>query len=179
MSEDFWALVQEYQELGFDPLRWVPACSNEVDSYTLQTALMQLKRSNIKLNPSWFDSFYYSDGKIPELTRRIYSFENPQVEREVEIKRALSIFRVHTDSGYDPAVLSEALQKFFRNFRVRVSVRKNEMALTAHREGQFALLDYIELHRGDKVGYTSASNSVTQIIDPTQRPNPKYTATLH
>jgi len=170
MSEDFWTLVQEYQELGFDPLRWVPACSNEVDSYILQAALMQLKRSNLKLNPSWFDSFYYSDGKIPELTRRVYSFENPQIEREVEIKRALSIFRVHTDSGYDPAVLAEAIQKFFRNFRARVSIRKNEMALTAHRDGQFALLDYIELHRGDKVGYTSASNSVTQIIDPTQRP---------
>ena len=49
MSENFWRLVEEYQQLGFDPLRWIPTCSNEVDSYILQDSLKEVKRSNIKL----------------------------------------------------------------------------------------------------------------------------------
>ncbi len=170
MSENFWRLVEEYQRLGFDPLRWVPTCSNEVDNRTLQYSLNEVKRTNIKLTPSWFDTFYYMDGKIPELTRRVYNFDNPVIEKEVEIKRALSIFRIHTVLGYNSALLSRALQKFFKSFHSRVFIRKNTMTLTAHREAQFALLDYIELHRGDKVGYTCANNSVTQITDPTRRP---------
>jgi selenophosphate synthase len=170
MSENFWRLVEEYQQLGFDPLRWIPTCSNEVDNYILQDALKEVKRSSIKLTPSWFDTFYYTEGKIPELTRRVYNFENPVIEKEVEIKRALSIFRIHTVLGDDQALLSAAVQKFFNSFHSKVCIRKNTMALTTRREAQFALLDYIELHRGDKVGYTSANNSVTQITDPTQRP---------
>jgi selenophosphate synthase len=170
MSENFWRLVEEYQQLGFDPLRWVPTCCNEVDNHTLQYSLKEVKRTNIKLTPSWFDTFYYMDGKIPELTRRVYNFDNPVIEKEVEIKRALSIFRIHTLLAYNPALLSRAIQKFFKSFHSRVFIRKNTMALTTHREAQFALLDYIELHRGDKVGYTSANNSVIQITDPTQKP---------
>jgi len=170
MSENFWKLVEEYQQLGFDPLRWIPTCSNEVDNYVLQNSLKDIKRSNIKLTPSWFDSFYYADGKIPELTRRVYNFENPVIEKEVEIKRALSIFRIHTVIGCDPALLSEAVQNFFNGFHSKVYIRKNTMAMTTRRDAQFALLDYIELHRGDKVGYTCANNSVTQTTDPTQRP---------
>lgn len=124
MSEDFWKLVEEYQQLGFDPLRWVPSCSNEVDNRTLEHSLNELKRTNIKLTPSWFDSFYYMDGKRPELTRRVYNFDNPVIEKEVEIKRALSIFRIHTVLGYNPALLSRAIQKFFKRFRSRVFIKK-------------------------------------------------------
>lgn len=137
MSENFWRLVEEYQQLGFDPLRWIPTCSNEVDNYILQDSLKEVKRSNIKLTPSWFDTFYYTEGKIPELTRRVYNFENPVIEKEVEIKRALSIFRIHTVIGYDPALLSGAVQKFFNSFHSKVCIRKNTMVLTTRREAQF------------------------------------------
>src|SRR5439155_331189 len=91
MSENFWKLVEEYQQLGFDPLRWIPTCSNEVDNYVLQYSLKEVKRSNIKLTPSWFDSFYYAEGKIPELTRRVYNFENPVIEKEVEIHSDIAL----------------------------------------------------------------------------------------
>ncbi len=171
MSESFWRQVEEYQQLGFDPLRWIPTCSNEVDYYVLQYALKEIKRSNIKLTPTWFDSFHYTEGKVPELTRRVYKFENPSIEKEVEIKRALSMFRVHNVLGHDQALLSEALQKFFDNFHSKVYIKKNTMAMTTLHEAQFGLVDYIELHRGDKVGYTSANNSITQITDPTQKPD--------
>ena len=43
----------------------------------------------MKILPSWFDAFYYTDGKSPELTRRVYKIDESMVEKEVEIKRAL------------------------------------------------------------------------------------------
>jgi selenophosphate synthase len=171
LSEDFWGLIEEYRHLGFDPLRWIPTCSNEVDTYLFHSSLKNIKRSNVKITPNWFDAFHYAEGKSIELTRRVYSFDNPEIEKEVEIKRALSIFRIHVNTGENSTSLSEAIQRFMKSFRSKVLVRKVTTSLTAYAEAQFALLDYIELHRGDKVGYTSANNSVTHITDPTQSPD--------
>lgn len=171
MSEDFWELIEEYRQLGFDPLRWIPTCSNEIDTYLFQASLKNIKRSNIKITPNWFDAFPYAEGKGIDLTRRIYSFDNPEIEKEVEIKRALSIFRIHINTGENSTLLSEAIQRFMKSFHSKVLVKKVATSLTAYAEAQFALLDYIELHRGDKVGYISANNSVTHITDPTHSPD--------
>ena len=89
LSENFWEQINLYRKLGFDPLRWVPTCSNEVDIHIMRAALAELKHSRIKVSPSWFDSFYHIDGRIPELTRRVYSLANPVMDKEVELKRAL------------------------------------------------------------------------------------------
>ncbi|MDQ3836908.1 MAG: hypothetical protein M3270_08250, partial [Thermoproteota archaeon] len=67
MSDNFWENINLYRELGFDPVRWIPSCSNELDAYLFKSALSHLKHSRIKVYPSWFDSFYHIDGKIPEL----------------------------------------------------------------------------------------------------------------
>lgn len=170
MIENFWETIEEYRQLGFDPLRWIPTCSNEIDSYVLQSSLEKIKRSTIKIISSWFDAFYYTDGKSPELTRRVYKFDNPQIEREVEIKRALAMFRIHTQIGEDSILLSQALQRFLKCFHSKTMIKKSTTTLTAYPEAQFVLLDYIASHRGNKVGYITASNSTTQITDPTQRP---------
>jgi selenophosphate synthase len=171
LSENFWKNIEEYRRLGFDPLRWIPTCSNQVDDEILQASLNEIKRSTIKLEPTWFDSFYYMDGKNPELTRRLYyNLDNPDVEKEAEIKRALLMFRIHTEIGNDSVFLSEMIRKFLKSFRFKVISKKVVMSLTVNRESQFALLDYIRLSRGDKVGYTSANNSTTQITDPTLSP---------
>ena len=53
------------------------------------------------------------------------------------------------------------------------------MSLTANRKSQFALLDYIRVSRGNKVGYTSANNSTTQIIDLLLAQNLRFIAILH
>jgi selenophosphate synthase len=163
--------MEEYKQLGFDPLRWIPVCSNEIDRYILQSSLREIKRSAIKIQPSWFDAFYYTDGRSPELTRRVYNFNEPEIEREVEIKRALLMFRIHTEIGEDPVLLSCALRKFLKGFRSKIIIKKISTNLTAHPDAQCAILDYIDLHRGSKVGYIAASNSTTQITDPTQRPD--------
>ena len=86
-------------------------CSNQVDDDMLQASLKEIKRSTIKLEPTWFDSFYYMDGKTPELTRRVYrNLDNPIIENEAEIKRALLTFRIHTEIGNDSVLLFEIIE---------------------------------------------------------------------
>lgn len=171
MSDNFWEHVDQYRKLGFDPLRWIPTCSNEVDSQILKSALAEVKKSSIRVSPSWFDSFYHIDGKMPELTRRTYSLTNPVVDKEVEVKRALAIFRVHTGAGEYTPLLSEALHNFFKAFSAKVLVSCASAALTEHTDAQFGMLDYIELHRGDKVGYMPGVTFVTQVTDVTRSPD--------
>ncbi|MFZ0696068.1 MAG: SelD-related putative sulfur metabolism protein, partial [Nitrososphaeraceae archaeon] len=111
------------------------------------------------------------DGKTPELTRRVYyNLDNPIIEKEAEIKRALLMFRIHTEIGSDSVFLSEIIRRFLKSFHFKVISKKIVMSMTINRKSQFALLDYIRISRGDKVGYTSANNSTTQIIDPTLSP---------
>lgn len=171
MSESFWKNIEEYIRLGFDPLLWIPTCSDQVDDDTLRDSLNEIKRSTIKLDPTWFDSFYYMDGKNPELTRRIYTnLDNPIVEKEAEIKRALLMLRIHTEVGSDSLLLSEIVRRFLKSFHFKVVSKRVTISMTSNRKSQFALLDYIRLSRGNKAGYTSANNSTTQITDPTLNP---------
>ncbi len=171
LSENFWENVNIYRKLGFDPLRWIPSCSNEVDIHVLKAALAEVKHSRIKVSPSWFDSFYHIDGKIPELTRRVYSFANPVMDKEVELKRALAVFRIHTGSGEHVPLLSQALENFFKMFNSKVSVTSASAVLTEHKDAEFGMLDYIQLHRGDKIGYMPAVTSVTQVTDVSKAPD--------
>ena len=170
LTDTFWDTMEEYKQLGFDPLRWIPVCSNEIDGYILQSSLREIKRSSIKIDPNWFDAFYYTDGRPPELTRRVYNFHDPEIEREVEIKRALAMFRIHTEIGEDPLLLSCALRKFLNCFHSKTAIKKISTNLTSHYDAQCAVLDYIDLHRGSKIGYIAANISTTQITDTTQRP---------
>ncbi|HYY49483.1 MAG TPA: hypothetical protein VE643_01330, partial [Nitrososphaeraceae archaeon] len=171
MTDKFWDTIEEYKQLGFDPIRWIPICSNEIDRRILQSSLNEIKRASLRIDPSWFDAFYHTDGRSPELTRRVYDFKEPGVEREVEIKRALAMFRIHTETAEDPLLLTSALRKFLRSFHSKVTIKKISTNLTAYHDAQCAILDYIDLHRGNKVGYIAASNSTTQITDASERPN--------
>jgi selenophosphate synthase len=52
-----------------------------------------------------------------------------------------------------------------------VAVASAPVATTEHPDAQFALLDYIELRRGDKDGYMPALSSFTQVTDITKEPD--------
>ncbi len=43
--------------------------------------------------------------------------------------------------------------------------------LTEHKSAEFGMFDYIQLHRGDKIGYMPAVTSVTQVTDVTKEPD--------
>ena len=171
LSDNFWENINLYRKLGFDPLRWIPTCSNEMDIHLLKAALAELKHTRIKVSPSWFDSFYHIDGRIPELTRRVYSLANPAIDKEVELKRSLAVLRIHTGSGEDAPLLSQALESFFKIFNSKVSVTSASAVLTEHKSAEFGMFDYIQLHRGDKIGYMPAVTSVTQVTDVTKEPD--------
>ena len=130
-----------------------------------------MKHSRIKISPFWFDSFHHIDGKIPELTRRVYSLANPVMDKEVELKRALAVFRIHTASGEHAPSLSKVLENFLKIFSSKVLVTNSSAVLTEHKTAEFGMFDYIQLHRGDKVGYMPAVTSVTQVTDLTKSPD--------
>lgn len=152
---------------GIDPLRWIPTCSNEPDSDLLQASMAKVRRCSIKIDPNWFDAFNYTEKKTPELTRRVFGLNEDVAEKEVDIRHALSLFQVYSEIGEDQLLFENMFVNFFKRFQSKVLIRKNTVSLTSNRESQFALLDYVQLHKGDKVGFTAATNSTTQIIDPT------------
>ncbi len=170
MADNFWENVERYRKLGFDPLRWVSACSTEVDAHLVKEVLAEVKKSTIKITPSWFDSYFHIAGKEPELTRRVYDIAGPVVDKEVEVKRALAMFRVHSQAAESAQALSEVLSNFFAAFKAKVAVSSAPIATTEYKDAQFALFDYIELRRGDKDGYMPALSSFTQVTDITKAP---------
>lgn len=171
LTEEFWRRIEEYRRLGFDPLRWIANGTNEIDNWKLRHAVREMKRSSIKLDTNWFDAFHYADGKTPDLTRRVFSIRDPAVSNEVDLKHAIAMFRVHKEIENDSTLFTEVLNNFFKNFRCKVSINKSTFAVTEHRDAQFALLDYIGLHRGDKIGFTVAENATAHVIDPTLEPD--------
>jgi selenophosphate synthase len=81
------------------------------------------------------------------------------------------MLRINKSTSEDIISLSQALQRFLKSFQNKVQVRKVSVPETSYPDSQFALMDYIELHRGDKAGYTGASNSSSRITDATQGPD--------
>jgi hypothetical protein len=170
LTDNFWQNIEEYRKLRGDPLRWISPCSLEVDPQIVKRALTEIKRSTIKMAPFWFDTYFHIEGKEPELTRRVYDLSNPIVDKEVEVKRALAVLRVHSATAESPQKLSETLTKFFSVFKTKVAIASAAVATTEHQNAQFALLDYIELRRGIKDGYMPALSSFEQITDVTKGP---------
>lgn len=171
LANNFWDNIEQYRKLGFDPLKWVSSCSLEADPQLVRAAFAEVKRTTIKVAPSWFDAYAHIEGKEPELTRRVYDLASPAVDKEVEVKRALALFRVHSATAESQQALSEKLQGFFSAFKAKVSVANAPVALTEHADAQFGLLDYIELRRGNKDGYMPALTSFTQVTDVTREPD--------
>jgi hypothetical protein len=171
LADNFWETVEEYRKMGFDPLSWTSSCTTQADPAIVKEALAGVKRSTIKITPSWFDSYPHIEGKEPELTRRIYELPNPTIDREVEVKRALAFFRLHSATAESPQTLAETLQNFLSAFHAKVAVSSAQMALTEHKDAQFALFDYIALHRGNKDGHMPALTAFTPITDVTAAPD--------
>lgn len=171
MADNFWEIVEEYRRLGSDPLRWISSCTIQADPEIVREALADIKRSTIKITPSWFDSYPHIEGKEPELTRRIYDFPNPVIDREVEVKRALTFFRLHSATVESFKTLAEALQNFLSGFHTKVTVSSAQVTITEHKDSEFALFDYIALHRGNKDGHMPALTTFTPITDITAAPD--------
>ncbi|MDP9197418.1 MAG: hypothetical protein M3O24_02510 [Thermoproteota archaeon] len=170
MSDEFWHNLVQYHELGLDALRWIVSTSNELDSVAISNSLTKPRRVNYLTDYSWFDAFPYS-GKNPEIIRRIYDFKDPDKSTVLRNKRIVSLFNVHEDTACDSLVLSNILNNFYAQIDPKYPITCVKISTTCNPESEFALLDYVDVHRGEKIGNTAINTSSIKVIDPSERPD--------
>ena len=170
MSSEFWQRIIEYQNLGLNPVGWISNNSSEIDYFTINESLKATKKSSSWVDLSWYDAFFYS-GKNPEITRRTYSLGAPE-PKEFTNKRIIALLRIDSERVSDSSSLSQVLSDFFSKDHNKFPLKKLTISTTSsNRESQFGLIDHIDVHRGDRVGYTAVNTSSAKILDPIQKPD--------
>jgi len=169
MSDEFWNNLDQYRELGLDAPRWIASSSDELESLAILDSFAKTKRSNYLTEYSWFDAFPYS-GKNPEIVRRVYNFRDFDNANILKNKRIVSLFNVHADTLCDSLALLKMLTNFCAKINPKYRVKCVGISTTSNRESEFVLLDYIDVHRGDKIGNTAINTSSIRVIDPFEQP---------
>lgn len=164
-----WKLFTEYNDLGFDPLRWLPECSNELKHDRLNKISEELKRSNLKITPNYYSYFHYPEKKDAEIIRRIYRMDENNIKQEdLKTKKSISIFKCAKNIAYDTELMANEIRKVSDSFDSKIEVDKISIIPTNSKpEFQFVLFDHIKTHRGNKSGFTVVTNSNTQATDVT------------
>ncbi|MGA9910612.1 MAG: hypothetical protein WBP84_10425 [Nitrososphaeraceae archaeon] len=170
MSDEFWNNLNQYRELGLDAPRWIASSSDELESLAILDSFAKTKRSNYLTDYSWFDAFPYN-GKNPEIVRRVYNFKDFDNANILKNKRIVSLFNVHADTLCDSPALLKMLTNFCAKINPKYRVKCVGISTTSHRESEFVLLDYIDVHRGDKIGNTAINTSSIKVIDPLELPD--------
>ena len=170
MSDEFWNNLDQYRELGLDAPRWIASSSDELESLAILDSFAKTKRSNYLTDYSWFDAFPYS-GKNPEIVRRVYNFKDFDNASILKNKRIVSLFNVHADTLCDSPALLKMLTNFCAKINPKYRVKCVGISTTSNRESEFVLLDYIDVHRGDKIGNTAINTSSIKVIDPLEQPD--------
>jgi selenophosphate synthase len=165
LNTDFWDNIYKYKEYGFEPLNWISTFSNEIDPDLLEFSLNKIKGTNWKIVPEWFDWFYKSERKNPEVTRRIYNLSDLYGQQsETGIKKALAIIQLNREIIDNQEKRLDLLSNLINSIKSKCITKKISTINTSSKK-QFALLDFIETRRGNKVGYIIANNYITQITD--------------
>jgi selenophosphate synthase len=165
LNTDFWDNIYKYKEYGFEPLNWISTFSNEIDPDLLEFSLNKIKGTNWKILPEWFDWFYKSERKNPEVTRRIYNLSDLYGQQsETGIKKALAIIQLNREIIDNQEKRLDLLSNLINSIKSKCITKKISTINTSSKK-QFALLDFIETRRGNKVGYIIANNYITQITD--------------
>lgn len=156
--------------MGFDPLKWLPDCFNELKFEEFENTANELKRNNLKfIIPSYYSYFHYPEKKDAEIIRRVYKLDEEFRHEDLKTKKAVSILKFHKNIVYDDIVLTEQIKKIADSFDTKIEVDKVSIIPTNGKENsQFILFDHILTHRGNKTGYTIVTNSNTQATDVTQ-----------
>ena len=154
--------------MGFDPIGWISNCSNEVDFFSLEKSFEKIKHKSWG-DLSWYDSFQYS-GKSPDITRRIYNV-NESISEDLKNKKIISLMRIHNEVAEDEQNLSHLLDNFYGKKPPKHQLKRVVLSTTSQFESQFGLVDYIDTHRGNKLGYTAVNISSGKLIDPDEEPD--------
>ena len=170
MNTDFWDNIYKYKEYGFEPLSWLSTFSNEIDPDLLESSLNKIKGTNWKIIPEWFDWFYKSERKNPEVTRRIYTLSDLYVQQsETGIKKALAIIQLNKELVDNQEKRLDLFSNLINSIKSKCITKKISVINTSSKK-QFALLDFVETRRGNKVGYIIANNYITQVTDVLSSP---------
>ncbi|HEY6657185.1 MAG TPA: SelD-related putative sulfur metabolism protein [Nitrososphaeraceae archaeon] len=170
MNTDFWDNIYKYKEYGFEPLSWLSTFSNEIDPDLLESSLNKIKGTNWKIIPEWFDWFSKSERKNPEVTRRIYNLSDLYLQQsETGIKKALAIIQLNKEIVDNQEKRLNLLSNIINSIKSKCITKKISVINTSSKK-QFALLDFVETRRGNKVGYIIANNYITQVTDVLSSP---------
>ena len=151
MNTDFWDNIYKYKEYGFEPLSWLSTFSNEIDPDLLESSLNKIKGTNWKIIPEWFDWFYKSERKNPEVTRRIYNLSELYAQQsETGIKKALAIIQLNKEIVDNQEKCLDLLSNLINSIKSKCITKKISVINTSSKK-QFALLDFVETRRGNKV----------------------------
>jgi len=156
--------------LGFDPLRWLPDCSNELKHEKIDDIANEFKRNNLRIIvPSYYSYFHYPEKKDAEIIRRIYKVDEQFRHEDLKTKKAVTILKYNKNVVYDDDLLVEEIKKLSNLVDSKIEIDKLSIIPTNTAKGfQFILFDHIKSQRGNKTGYTIVTNSNTQVTDVTQ-----------
>ena len=153
--------------MGFDPLRWLPDCSNELKHDSIAN---ELKRNNLRIIvPSYYSYFYYPEKKDAEIIRRVYKVDEEFRHEDLKTKKAVTILKYDKKVVYDADLILEEIKRISRSIDSKIEIDKLSIIPTnAKKNFHFILFDHIKSQRGNKTGYTVVTNSNTQVTDVTQ-----------
>jgi selenophosphate synthase len=167
--ENKWKLFTKYYDLGFDSLRWLPECYNEIKQDKLTVLSEQLKRNNLRINPNYYIHFPYAEKKNVEIIRRIYRSNEKLKQEGLNTKKAISIMKLDRDTVYSDDLLIKKLKEASDNIKTKIEIDKISIIPTNSREEfQFMLFDHIKPQRGSRSGHSIVTSCNTQATDVTQ-----------
>ena len=163
-------MFSEYNNLGFDPLRWLPDCSNELNHEKFDDIADEFKnRNNLRIIPNHYSYFQYPEKKDAEIIRRVYKIDEKFRHEDLKTKKAVSILKYDKNTVNDDNLLVNEIKKISDSFDTKIEVDKVSIIPTnSKKDFQFILFDHIKTQRGNKTGYTIVTNSNTQATDVTQ-----------
>ncbi|HKO64400.1 MAG TPA: hypothetical protein VJU13_04305 [Candidatus Nitrosocosmicus sp.] len=163
-------MFSEYNNLGFDPLRWLPDCSNELNHEKFDDIADEFKnRNNLRIIPNHYSYFQYPEKKDAEIIRRVYKIDEEFRHEDLKTKKAVSILKYDKNTVNDDDLLVNEIKKISDSFDTKIEVDKVSIIPTnSKKDFQFILFDHIKTQRGNKTGYTIVTNANTQATDVTQ-----------
>ena len=155
--------------MGFDPLRWLPDCSNELNHEKFDGIAEEFKRNNLRIIPNHYSYFQYPEKKDAEIIRRVYKIDEEFRHEDLKTKKAVSILKYDKNIVSDDNLIVSEIKKISGSFDTKIEVDKVSIIPTnSKKDFQFILFDHIKTQRGNKTGYTIVTNSNTQATDVTQ-----------
>ena len=155
--------------MGFDPLRWLPDCSNELNYEKFDGIADEFKRNNLRIIPNHYSYFQYPEKKDAEIIRRVYKIDEEFRHEDLKTKKAVSILKYDKNIVNDDNLIISEIKKISSSFDTKIEVDKASIIPTnSKKDFQFILFDHIKTQRGNKTGYTIVTNSNTQATDVTR-----------